>query len=70
MNEEDFRLNVFFGDGEPIDIAMLNHVCEVIKNEMIIFPWQKGDVLILDNLLTARGQMPFTGERKVMLAMT
>jgi hypothetical protein len=32
--------------------------------------WRAGDVLILDNLLAAHGRMPFTGKRKVLLAMT
>ncbi|NJM52790.1 MAG: TauD/TfdA family dioxygenase [Blastocatellia bacterium] len=31
---------------------------------------EKGDILILDNILTAHGRMPFSGQRKIMLAMT
>lgn len=68
--EEEFRLNVFYGDGEAIDISALNHIRQVIKNETLIFPWQTGDILILDNLLTAHGRMAFAGERKIILAMT
>lgn len=70
MNEEDFRLNSYFGDGAPLDAAMLAHVRETIKNEMVVFPWRAGDVLVLDNLLTAHGRMPFAGARKIILAMT
>ena len=68
--EEEFRLNVFYGDGTAIDIAELENIREVIKNETVIFPWQTGDILILDNLLTAHGRMAFEGERKIILAMT
>lgn len=69
-SEEEFRLNSRFGDGAPLDVSMLEHIREVVRNEMIVFQWQKGDVLVLDNLLTAHGRMPFSGARKIILAMT
>jgi hypothetical protein len=70
MNEEDFRLNSRFGDGTPLDVGQLNHIREVLRNEMTIFSWQEGDVMVLDNLLSAHGRMPFSGPRKIILAMT
>lgn len=30
----------------------------------------KGDLLVLDNVLAAHGRMPFTGARRILLAMT
>jgi hypothetical protein len=63
------RLNVFFGDGGQIDIADLEHVRAVIRSEMCVFPWQAGDILVVDNMLACHGRMPFTGERKIILAM-
>lgn len=68
--EEEFRLNARFGDDSPLDAATLDDIRSVLKKEMVTFPWQKGDVLILDNLLTAHGRMPFSGARKIVLAMT
>jgi alpha-ketoglutarate-dependent taurine dioxygenase len=70
MPEEEFRLNSFFGDNTPFDISNLEHIREILHDEMVIFPWQAGDILVLDNLLTAHGRMPFSGERKIILAMT
>ena len=70
MNEDNFRLNARFADGGPLDVAMLDQIRDVLRNEMTIFSWQEGDVLILDNLLTAHGRMPFSGARKIILAMT
>ncbi len=70
MPEEEFRLNARFGDGSPLDVSMLDEIREVLKKETVVFSWQTGDVLILDNLLTAHGRMPFSGARKVVLAMT
>lgn len=70
MSEEEFRLNARFGDGSPLDVSALEHIRRVLREEMVIFPWQAGDILVLDNLLTAHGRMPFTGARKIVLAMT
>ena len=36
---------------------------------MVRFPLRKGDLLMLDNMLVAHGRMPFTGARKVAVAM-
>lgn len=35
----------------------------------VVFPWQTGDVLMLDNMLTAHAREPFQGPRKVVVAM-
>jgi alpha-ketoglutarate-dependent taurine dioxygenase len=35
----------------------------------VAFPWQKGDILMVDNMLAAHGREPFTGPRKIMVAM-
>lgn len=70
MPEEDFRLNCKFGDGSPIPVEMLDEIRNVLNEETILFPWQAGDVLVLDNLLAAHGRMPFSGARKIILAMT
>ncbi|HEV2880095.1 MAG TPA: TauD/TfdA family dioxygenase [Pyrinomonadaceae bacterium] len=70
MKEEEFRLNSYYGDGMPLDLSALNHAREVIRRQMVLVPWRAGDILILDNLLTAHGRLPFTGARKILLAMT
>lgn len=68
--EEDFRLNSYFGDGAPLDLRALEHIREVMREEMVLVKWQEGDILIVDNMLAAHGRMPFTGPRKILLAMS
>jgi hypothetical protein len=69
-SEDEFRLNVSYGDGSPIEREALGHVRSVIADETIPHRWRKGDVVVLDNLLAAHGRMPFSGPRKIALAMT
>lgn len=64
------RLNSYFGDGSPICALTISHIREVLRRETVPHEWQAGDVLIVDNMLTAHGRMPFSGARKIMLAMT
>jgi alpha-ketoglutarate-dependent taurine dioxygenase len=66
----NFRLNACFGDGEPFDVSMLEHIREVLRLETVPVKWQKGDILVVDNILAAHGRMPFSGARKIVLAMT
>ena len=33
------------------------------------FDWQRGDVVMLDNMLAAHARDPFEGERRIVVAM-
>lgn len=61
---------VFFADGSPIPRQYIYHVLDVLDQNTISYPWQKGDVLVLDNVLSKHGRAPFTGKRRVLTAMT
>ncbi len=58
-----------FADGSPIPDALLDEVRAVLDAESVFFPWEPGDVLMLDNMLVAHGRAPFKGPRKVVVAM-
>ena len=68
-SEEDFRLGVTYGDGGEIDLRDLKEVREAIRSETRPHRWREGDVLVIDNLLVAHGRRPFSGPRKIVLAM-
>jgi hypothetical protein len=63
------RLNVRFGDGGEIDVRDLDHIRGVIKELSSATPWREGDILVVDNMLACHGRNPFTGSRKIALAM-
>jgi alpha-ketoglutarate-dependent taurine dioxygenase len=59
-----------YGDGSDIDPATIEHLFDVLDAETVAFPWQRGDVLWLDNRLCMHGRNPFRGRRRVLTAMT
>ncbi|MFJ4351871.1 TauD/TfdA family dioxygenase [Pseudomonas sp. NPDC089428] len=69
VDEEDLPRNVYYGDGSPIEDSILDEVRGVLDECTIAFPWQEGDVLMLDNMLAAHARSTFTGKRKVIVAM-
>ena len=67
--EEYLPRNAFYGDGSPLELEALEHIREIYEQEKILFKWQKGDIMLLDNRLMAHGRQPYKGERKVAVAM-
>ncbi|MEM9385010.1 MAG: amino acid adenylation domain-containing protein [Pseudomonadota bacterium] len=61
--------NVTYGDGSPISEADLAAMDQAYERARVEFPWQRGDVLLLDNERVAHGRNPFTGERRIIVAM-
>ncbi|WP_144635198.1 non-ribosomal peptide synthetase [Bordetella genomosp. 13] len=60
---------VYFGDGSPIPddtMALLGRAYEACA---VRFAWQRGDVVMLDNMLAAHARDPYTGPRKIVVAM-
>lgn len=69
FSEEDLPHNTYYGDGSPIQPIVLETIRQIYYQETVVFHWQTGDVLLLDNMLTAHGRMPFSGPRKVVAGM-
>ncbi len=65
----DLPTNTFYGDGSPIEPEVLEQLRSIYQESAVIFPWQQGDVLFMDNMLNVHGRTPFSGPRKVMVAM-
>jgi alpha-ketoglutarate-dependent taurine dioxygenase len=67
--EEDLPRNVYYGDGTPIPDEVAQHVLDTYWKTCVMFPWQQGDIIMLDNMLVAHARMPYGGDRKIAVAM-
>ena len=47
----------------------MDRVLEAYRAEKVAYPWEQGDVLLLDNMSVAHARDPYKGERKVVVAM-
>jgi alpha-ketoglutarate-dependent taurine dioxygenase len=65
----DLPRNVTFGDDSPISDEIAAHVLDVYWKTCVMFPWQAGDIILLDNMRVAHARMPFKGSRRVAVAM-
>jgi alpha-ketoglutarate-dependent taurine dioxygenase len=68
--EEDLPANTYYGDGTPIEAEVLEHLRAAYQAEAVSFPWELGDLLILDNMLVAHGRAPYAGPRKILVGMS
>jgi alpha-ketoglutarate-dependent taurine dioxygenase len=61
--------HVYFGDGSPIDDEVMALLGRLYEECAVRFAWQRGDVVMLDNLLAAHARDPYEGPRKIAVAM-
>lgn len=61
---------VYYADGSKIPREDIYHILDTLDANTIAFPWKKGDVLVLDNVLTMHGRAAFKGKRRILAAMT
>lgn len=67
--EENLPRNTYYGDGSAIADADLASIKQVYQDLQIAFPWQQGDLMLVDNMAYTHGREAFSGERKVLVGM-
>ncbi|MDQ7903615.1 TauD/TfdA family dioxygenase [Phytohabitans sp. ZYX-F-186] len=70
MPEEDLPQSVSFADGTPIPGDYAVQVRDRGLESAVDVDWREGDLLLIDNLLVGHGRRPFTGSRRVLVAMS
>jgi hypothetical protein len=69
IKEEDLPHYGSFGDESPLDEEELKQIRMVTHEHAVYFPWQRSDLLVLDNVLVAHGRNSYQGPRKILVAM-
>jgi len=67
--EEGLPFNTYYGNGSVIEDEVIAEVREAYRLESTSFLWERGDFLMLDNMLTAHGRFPYEGRRVILTAM-
>jgi alpha-ketoglutarate-dependent taurine dioxygenase len=58
-----------FGDGTALDRSAVNVATDLASDLTFDIPWQRGDAVLVDNVLTMHGRRTFTGTRKVLASL-
>jgi alpha-ketoglutarate-dependent taurine dioxygenase len=69
LPEEYLSSDTFFGDGTPIAYEEYLEIRNAFQKNKVVFPYERGDILFLDNMLVAHGRTPYQGERTIATAI-
>ena len=69
FKREDLPRHVYYGDGSEIEDSVMDHVGEIYEKNAVRFTWREGDMVTLDNMLTAHARDSYVGPRKIVVAL-
>ncbi|MFE2107292.1 TauD/TfdA family dioxygenase [Kitasatospora sp. NPDC059463] len=67
---DELPQSVTFADGRPIPAEYIRQVRDRGLDAAVDVDWRRGDLMVIDNVLVGHGRRPFTGGRRVLVAMT
>lgn len=70
LPEEELPQSVRFADGTAIPPEYVIQVRDRGLDAAVDVDWRRGDLLLIDNVLVGHGRRPFTGNRRVLVAMS
>lgn len=66
---EELPRNCTYGDGSPIDDDVAQAISLAFDGLAFGQAWERGQVLLVDNMRLAHGRQPYTGERRIAVAL-
>ena len=61
--------NIARDDSAPIEAKVLAKITATLDANTHRFAWQRGGVMVADNVLSTHGRKPFSGECRILVAM-
>jgi alpha-ketoglutarate-dependent taurine dioxygenase len=68
--KENLPNNTYYGTGEELEPEVLDEIRAAYQAELVSFAWEKGDLLMIDNMLASHSRAPYEPPRKILVAMT
>ncbi|XP_010535192.1 PREDICTED: clavaminate synthase-like protein At3g21360 [Tarenaya hassleriana] len=65
----DPKKAITFGDGQPLPEDIVHDCLGILEEECVAIPWQKGDVLLIDNLAVLHSRRSFDPPRRVLASL-
>ncbi|KAJ0007543.1 hypothetical protein Pint_29599 [Pistacia integerrima] len=60
---------VTFGDGKPLPADILYDCLKILEEESVAIPWQKSDVLLIDNWAVLHARRSFNPPRRILASL-
>ncbi|MFC9607031.1 TauD/TfdA family dioxygenase [Streptomyces niveus] len=67
--DDGLPFDTYLGDGTRLTADEVDAINRVYDQVTVRETWQRGDVMLVDNVLNAHGRESFKGDRKILVAM-
>ncbi|KAI9284761.1 hypothetical protein BC943DRAFT_325551 [Umbelopsis sp. AD052] len=68
-SRNDATKAVVYGDGSPLDPVILRRCLDIMNELCCSFEWKKGDVILIDNVVTMHSRNSFEGSRRIYASL-
>ncbi len=68
-SDTELPFSTYYGDGTIISREEIAEIRSAYARAAVTFPWEKGDVLFLDNMMVSHGRKPYKGKREIIVSM-
>jgi hypothetical protein len=69
LSHENLPANTYYGDGEIFESDIIEEIFNIFNEEKVGFIWNKGDFMLLDNMLAFHGRNPYEGDQRKILTI-